>query len=86
MKTKTKRIYLLIFALVTMLTGAKADPAFPYAYIENDSILCFTVGTLPETNAWEVSNTGTEQPWNSCSERIKVVRFEDEFSSARPMS
>ena len=86
MKTKTKRIYLLIFALVTMLTGDKADPAFPYAYIENDSILCFTVGTLPETNAWEVSNTGTEQPWNSCRERIKVVRFEDEFSSARPMS
>ncbi len=86
MKTKTKRIYLLIFALVTMLTGAKADPASPYAYIENDSILCFTVGTLPETNAWEVSNTGTEQPWNSCRERIKVVRFEDEFSSARPMS
>ncbi|MBR6191340.1 MAG: BspA family leucine-rich repeat surface protein [Prevotella sp.] len=86
MKTKTKRIYLLIFALVTMLTSAKADPAFPYAYIENDSILCFTVGALPETNAWEVSNTGTEQPWSAFRFKIKVVRFMDEFSSARPLS
>ena len=49
-KTETKKIYLLIFVLVMMVVGAKAE-SVPYAYIENDSVLCFTVGDLPNNNS-----------------------------------
>lgn len=87
-KTETKKIYLLIFVLVMMVVGAKAE-SVPYAYIENDSVLCFTVGDLPNNNslAWDVSDTGNQQPlWTYLFNEIKIVRFKENFSNARPLS
>ncbi len=85
---KFKKICLLIFAFLMMGIAAKAEPV-PYAYIENDTVLCFTVGELPEKNAWKASNTGKMSLpayWLDYNKNIKVVRFTEEFSNARPLT
>ena len=86
MKTKTKRIYLLIFALVAMVSGAKAEST-AYAVYSNGT-LTFMYGEKPknETYCYDVSNTGERQPWEGVRDLITKVVFDSSFASARPKS
>ena len=62
MKTKTKRIYLLIFALVAMVAGVNAEPTAYAEYQISWGKLTFKYGEMPASSAatvyWDVSNTG----------------------------
>ena len=95
MKTKTKRIYLLIFALVTMVTSAKAA-SVPYAELIYDSnaspymwTLYFKCGELPETTSYHyiydlsVKNESGFAYWYGFSPSIQRVVFDSSFSSVQ---
>lgn len=91
MKTKTKRIYLLIFALVAMAIGAKAEDV-PYAeliYANEQYTLYFKYGELPEStsNDWiydlSVKNESGFAYWHGFSNFINKVVFDASFSSAQ---
>ena len=87
MKTKTKRIYLLIFALVTMVIGVKADP---YAYaVYKDGTLTFKYGEpSDEAYSFNAENTGSTPTWHkeSLLPLIENVVFESSFRSAETRS
>ena len=95
MKTITKRIYLLIFALVTMVIGVKAA-SVPYAELINANdpkyeqyTLYFKYGELPEStsNDWiydlSVKNESGFAYWHGFSNFISKVVFDASFSSAQ---
>ena len=86
MKTNTKRIYLLIFALMTMVLSVNADPT-AYAVYSNGT-LTFMYGEKPKnvTYCYDVSNTGERQPWEGVRDLITKVVFDSSFASARPKS
>ncbi len=87
MKTKTKRIYLLIFALVTMVIGVKADP-YGYA-VYKDGTLTFKYGEpSDEAYSFNAENTGSTPTWHkeSLLPLIENVVFESSFRSAETRS
>ncbi len=85
MKTKTKRIYLLIFALVAMVSGAKAEST---AYAEyKDSTLTFKFGELPAGGlVYDLKKILGMPGWYSYHEAVKTVVFDTSFSEAHPQS
>jgi hypothetical protein len=87
MKTKTKRIYLLIFALVTMVIGVKADP---HAYaVYKDGTLTFKYGEpSDEAYSFYAHDTGSNPTWHkeSLLPLIENVVFESSFRSAETRS
>ena len=87
MKTKTKRIYLLIFALVTMVIGVKADP-HGYA-VYKDGTLTFKYGEpSDEAYSFYAHDTGSTPTWHkeSLLPLIENVVFESSFRTEEPMS
>ena len=87
MKTITKRIYLLIFALVTMVIGVKADP---YAYaVYKDGTLTFKYGEpSDEAYSFYVHDTGSTPTWHkeSLLPLIENVVFEASFRTEETRS
>ena len=97
MKTKTKRIYLLIFALVAMVAGVNAEPTAYAEYQIGWGKLTFKYGEIPASSAatvyWDVSDTGDTPPWDMGSAYLAGtqlefyhVEFDESFKEARPRS
>ena len=97
MKTKTKRIYLLIFALVAMVAGVNAEPTAYAEYQIGWGKLTFKYGEMPTSSAatvyWDVSDTGDTPPWDmggaflaGTQLEFYHVEFDESFKEARPRS
>ena len=84
---KFKKNCLLIFALVTMVIGVKADP---YAYaVYKDGTLTFKYGEpSDEAYSFNAHNTGSTPTWHkeSLLPLIENVVFESSFRTEEPMS
>ena len=97
MKTKTKRIYLLIVALVAMVAGANAEPTAYAEYRIGYGKLTFKYGEMPTSSAgtmyWDVTSTGNTPPWDmggafiaGSDLKFYSVEFDESFKDARPRS
>ena len=97
MKTKTKRIYLLIFALVAMVAGVNAEPTAYAEYQIGYGKLTFKYGEMPTSSAgtmyWDVTSTGDTPPWDmggafiaGSDLKFYSVEFDESFKDARPRS
>ena len=82
---KFKKICLLIFVFVMMVTNVGAEPT---AYAEyQDGVLVFKYGEKPnKSNVYDASDTGSYPGWYDIRNSISTVMFESSFITARPKS
>ena len=88
MKTKTKRIYLLLIALVAMVTVTNAEPNAYAVYRGGTLTFKFVERPTNETYCFNAWNTGTSPEWKNSLQLslIENVVFDSSFKNARPKS
>ena len=84
---KLVKVYFTLFALL-MSMGVWATDYYVAVFNGTTNTLTFKKTTTYPDNqsSWDVSNTGTNQPWSSEAGNITKVVFEPSFSDARPKS
>ncbi len=84
---KLVKVYFTLFALL-MSMGVWATDYYVAVFNGTTNTLTFKKTTTSPDNqsSWDVSNTGTNQPWSSEAGNITKVVFEPSFSDARPKS
>ena len=80
-----RRIWLLIFVLMTMVVSVSATPVAYAVY--SDGTLTFKYGEKPNTENVYDMNTGSSMPgWFGWRKLVKTVVFDASFAQARPTS
>ncbi len=83
------RVYLALFVLLMSSTSVWALRGGAAYAVLNGNTLTFKFEYeqhMLGDNEWDVSNTGTEQPWSSQAGNITKVVFDPSFADARPTS